>query len=88
MAELTTEERNALPESAFAFPTEREEPLTSASHVKDALARFDQVKGVTNAERDEAWRRIQAAANKFGVDIHEQNWQRLFTQNARPIPND
>lgn len=48
MAELTTEERNALPDSAFAFPREREEPLTSASHVRAALARFDQIKGVTN----------------------------------------
>ena len=88
MAELTTEERNALPDSAFAFPREREEPLTSASHVRAALARFDQIKGVTNKERDRAWKRIRAAAKKYGVEIHEDSWQQLFTQNGRPIPND
>lgn len=88
MAELTTEERNALPDSAFAFPREREEPLTSASHVRAALARFDQIKGVTNQERDLAWERILAAANKYGVEVHEQTWQQLFTDNGRPVPKD
>jgi len=56
--------------------------------VKDAVARFDQVKGVTNQERDEAWRRIQAAASKYGVDIHESDWRALFTQNGKPVPED
>ena len=88
MAELTTEERNALPDSAFAFPGQREEPLVSASHVRAAMARFDQIKGVTNKERDRAWKRIRAAAKKYGVEIHEDSWQQLFTQNGRPIPND
>lgn len=88
MSKLTTEERDQLPESEFAFPKERKEPLTSASHVRDALARFDQVEGVTNKERDEAWQRILKAAKRYGVDVHESNWRELFTQNGHPVPKD
>jgi len=42
------------------------------------VARFDQVEGVTDAERDQAWRRIRAAARKFGVKINERGWRQLF----------
>ena len=46
------------------FPKERKEPLTDARHVRNALARFDQVEGVTDKERDQAWRRIMTAAKQ------------------------
>ena len=62
----------------FAFPKERKEPLNDASHVRNAIARFDQVEGVTDSERDEAWRRITAAAKKFGVEVSEQSWRELM----------
>lgn len=88
MSDLTEKERDQLPDSAFAFPGERKEPIEDASHVRDALARFDQVQGVTNKERDEAWKRITAAAKKFGVDVHESDWRQLFTDNGRPVPKD
>lgn len=88
MSKLTDKEREELPESDFAFPKERKEPIENASHVRDALARFDQVEGVTNRERDEAWHRILKAAKKFGVDVHESSWQQLFTQNGHPVPKD
>jgi hypothetical protein len=63
---------------AFAFPKERKEPLTDASHVRSAIARFDQVEGVTDAERDEAWKRIQQAAKRFGVEVSESDGHELF----------
>ena len=75
---LSTAEKDALDDTAFAFPRERKEPLVDASHVRNAVARFDQVEGVTDAERDEAWRRIQAAAEKFGVALEEKSWRELF----------
>jgi hypothetical protein len=75
---LSTAEKNRLPDSKFAFPTERKEPLIDASHVRNAVARFDQVEGVTDTERDQAWRRIRAAARKFGVKINERGWRQLF----------
>jgi predicted Rossmann-fold nucleotide-binding protein len=62
----------------FAFPKERKEPLNDASHVRNAVARFDQVEGVSDKERDAAWRRIRAAARKYGVEIHERGWRQLM----------
>ncbi len=78
MAKLSAEERNKLPESAFAFPRQRKEPLVDAHHVQQALARFDQVDDVSDAERDEAWKRIQQAAKKFDVEVEEKDWRDLF----------
>jgi hypothetical protein len=52
--------------------------LTDASHVRNAVARFDQVEGVTDAERERAWKRIKAAADKFGVDVSAEDWRELF----------
>ena len=71
-------ESNRLPDSSFAFPEQRKEPLTDASHVRNAVARFDQVEGVSDADRDRAWRKIRAAARKFGVEINVRGWRQLF----------
>jgi hypothetical protein len=75
---MSTEMRNRLPDSSFAFPQERKEPLTDASHVRNAIARFDQVEGVSDAERDRAWTRILAAAKRFDVEVSESSWRELF----------
>ena len=74
---LSTAEKNDLPASKFAFPDERKEPLTDAKHVRNAVARFDQVEGVSDSERDRAWRRIKAAAKRFGVEIEAHSWREL-----------
>ena len=74
---LSTAEQNDLPASQFAFPKERKEPLIDARHVRNAVARFDQVEGVSNTERDRAWKRIQAAAKRFGVTIEATSWREL-----------
>lgn len=88
MSRLTDKEREKLPDSEFAFPKERKEPIPDADHVRDALARFDQVEGVSNKDRDGAFKRIQAAARKYGVEMQETNWQELFKRNGRPIPRE
>jgi hypothetical protein len=69
MAALDGKKRTALPKRDFAFPKERKEPLEDAGHVRSAIARFKQVKGVSAAERAVAWKRILAAAAKFGVEV-------------------
>lgn len=74
---MSTAEENRLRDAQFAFPEERKEPLTDARHVRNAIARFNQVEGVSNSERDEAWRRIQAAARKFDVDVSVKDWRDL-----------
>jgi hypothetical protein len=75
--ELSSAERKELPDSAFAFPDRRAEPLVDASHVRNALARFDQVQGVTDADRDLAFANIVAAAKHYGVDVAERSWREL-----------
>jgi Family of unknown function (DUF6582) len=75
--ELTEAKRNDMPDSAFAFPTKRKEPLTDASHVRNALARFDQVEDVTQAEREQAFANIKAAAKHYDVEVSEDNWKQL-----------
>ncbi len=77
MAHLSAEDRDALPAREFAFPKQRKEPIEDAGHVRAAVARFMQVQGVTDAERDEAWKRIQAAAKRFDVDLDENDWREL-----------
>ena len=75
MAKLSTEDRDDLSKGSFAFPKQRKEPLENASHVRNAVARFNQVKDVSDDERDEAWKRIKAAAKKHGVEISEKSWR-------------
>jgi hypothetical protein len=70
--------RKRISASQFAFPQERKEPLTDAAHVRNAIARFDQVEGVTDEERDAAWKRIRSAARKFDVEIAVRGWRQLF----------
>jgi hypothetical protein len=77
MSELDAKDREKLKDSQYAFPKERKEPLNDADHVRNAMARFDQVEGVSDSERDEAWKRIKAAAKKFGVEVRETSWHEL-----------
>ena len=77
MSKLDESDRDDLKGSQFAFPKQRKEPLEDASHVRNAVARFDQVKGVTDDERDAAWKRIKAAAKKFDVKLEEKSWREL-----------
>ena len=78
MAETSTRQRNRMSDSAFAFPKERKEPLNDARHVRNAVARFSQVEGVSDSERDAAWKRIRAAAREHGVDIEVRGWRQLM----------
>jgi len=75
MAKLDADKRNELERGQFAFPKQRKEPLENASHVRNAIARFNQVEGVSDSERDEAWKHITAAAKKFGVEVKEKSWR-------------
>lgn len=77
MTKLNEKDRDNLAESQFAFEKQRKEPLENATHVRTAVARFNQVEGVTDAERDAAWKRIQAAAKKFDVELHETSWREI-----------
>jgi hypothetical protein len=74
---MSTAEKDTLGSKEFAFPKERKEPLTDARHVRNAIARFNQVEGVSDAERDGAWKRILAAAKRYDVEVSESSWREL-----------
>jgi hypothetical protein len=73
--DLTT--RSDLPDTVFAFPKQRKEPLTDAAHVRNAVARFDQVTDVPDADRAVAFANIEKAARYYDVDLSETNWHQL-----------
>lgn len=74
---LDAAEQKKLPDSVYAFPGKRKEPMTNASHVRNAIARFDQVKGVTDEERGQAFANIKSAAKHYGVEMPETDWHDL-----------
>jgi hypothetical protein len=80
---MSASEKNELGAKSFAFPEERKEPLNDAAHVRNAVARFDQVENVSDAERDRAWKRIKAAASRFDVDVAAKSWRELFSGKAK-----
>lgn len=75
--ELSSNERERLPDDVFAFPKQRKEPLTDARHVQNALARFDQVEGVSDEDRDLAFSNIKRAARYYGLNVEESDWHQL-----------
>jgi hypothetical protein len=72
---LTTQSN--LPDTVFAFPKQRKEPLTDARHVRNAVARFDQVTDVTDADRDVAFANIKKAARHYDLNVSETDWHEL-----------
>ncbi len=70
MAKLNEAARDRIPTTKFAFPKQRKEPLENATHVRNAAARFNQVQGVTEAERRAAWKRIESAAKRYKVELN------------------
>jgi len=74
---MSTNQRESLDDEQFAFPQDRKEPLTDAEHVRNAIARFHQVEGVSDRERDQAWNRIKKAATRFGVQVTAGSWRDL-----------
>lgn len=69
--------RSNLPESVFAFPKQHKEPMTDAQHVRNAVARFDQVLDVSDQDRALAFANIEKAAKYYGVNLSETNWHEL-----------
>jgi hypothetical protein len=74
---LDRREERDLPADAFAFPAARLLPLVDAEYVEAALARFAEVAGVTDAERDAAFGNVRHAAAHFGVSVPECDWRAL-----------
>lgn len=83
---MTAAKRGKLAGKTFAFPKERKEPLNDAKHVRNAIARFDQVKNVSETDKDAAWKRIKKAAKKYDVDVSEGSWRELGASSTSESP--
>ncbi|HEU4722047.1 MAG TPA: DUF6582 domain-containing protein [Gemmatimonadaceae bacterium] len=68
---LDPRERRALPDSAFAFPEQRELPLVDADLTRAAIAELSQFHHSSEAERRLAANNIRAAARHFGITVTE-----------------
>ena len=77
MTKLTADVRSEISDRDFAFAGQRKEPLQNATHVRNAISRFNQVSEVTDFEKDVAWQRIQVAAAKYAVNVQESTWREL-----------
>lgn len=68
-APITTKQRKALPDSTFGVPGKRKFPLDTCARVRNAMARFNQAKGLTAGEKSSLRRKILAAAKKCGIKV-------------------
>ena len=73
----TLTRQSDLPDSVYAFPKQRKEPLTDARHVRNAIARFDQVTEVSKADRELAFANIRKAASHYGIAMTETSSSEL-----------
>jgi hypothetical protein len=78
---LTT--RSNLPDTVFAFPGQRKEPLIDARHVRNAIARFDQVIGIPQTERALGFANLKKAARFYHVSLSETDWKELGVRPQR-----
>ena len=70
MPELAASARARLPDSAFAYVDSKKRrrlPIHDASHVRNALARFDQTAFEDDVARERARQRLLRAARKYGI---------------------
>src|SRR5260370_42249712 len=70
LPQLSAGARSRLPDSAFAYIDShgvRRLPINDAVHVRNALARFEQVGFEDDAARVRARDRVLRAAKKFGI---------------------
>jgi Family of unknown function (DUF6582) len=74
MGELSTRQRERLPSSKFAYVDSKggeHLPIHDASHVRNAIARFDQTDFDSAADKEKARKKVLGAARKMGVDVSD-----------------
>jgi len=76
-APLKGGQRSALPDSAFGVPGKRKFPLDTCARVRNAMARFNQGKGLTSGEKASLRRKILARAKACSIEV--QNFGKADT---------
>jgi hypothetical protein len=76
MPELTTRQRDRLDDSEFAYVDSDGEghlPINDGSHVRNAMARFNQTEFESKAAKERARRMIVSAAKKHGIEVSDDD---------------
>ena len=76
MGELDSKDRAALRSSQFAY-IDREGgehlPLNDESHVRNAIARFNQTDFESETAKEDARKKILRAADRYGIEVDEDS---------------
>jgi hypothetical protein len=86
MAQLDTKARDKLRDSQFAYIDRQGEehlPINDASHVRNAIARFNQTEFESMAAKDRARRRILSAAERHGIEVDKDDNIRKTARSLR-----
>jgi hypothetical protein len=86
MPELDTKARDRLRDSQFAYVDKEGEghlPINDASHVRNAVARFNQTEFESKAAKERARKKILAAAEKHDIEIDKDDNIRSSTRSLR-----
>jgi hypothetical protein len=76
MPELDTKDREKLRDSQFAYIDRKGEehlPINDASHVRNAIARFNQTEFESMAAKERARRKILNAAERHGIEVSKDD---------------
>ena len=76
MSELSSDDRDDLRKNQFAY-VDRDGgehlPINDETHVRNAIARFNQTDFESKTAKDEARRKILRAAERFGIEVDEDS---------------
>jgi hypothetical protein len=76
MPDLDTADRKKLRSSQFAYVDSKggeHLPLNDASHVRNAIARFNQTEFESKTAKERARKKIVAAAKRHGIEIEKDS---------------
>jgi hypothetical protein len=76
MTDLREKQRKSMPKSVFAYVDANGEghlPLNDESHVRNAMARFNQTAFASKTAKEHARRKIRAAARKHGIELSKDD---------------
>ena len=76
MATLTEKQRDRIPKSQFAYVDKdggEHLPIHDESHVRNAIARFNQTDFESAAAKERARKKVLAAAKKHGIEVDAED---------------
>jgi hypothetical protein len=76
MAELDTKKREGLRSSQFAYVDRKggeHLPINDESHIRNAMARWNQTEFESAADKERARKKIVSAAGRHGIEIDQES---------------